>query len=235
MGPQTEMKDNNRTADYLSSLEPEADELLYEMRTYAKAHDVPIVRLETESLLRTLVSLKAPRRILEIGTAVGYSTVVLARAALRAGESLKLITIESWEKRIPLARNNLERAGLSSAVELIHGDAGAVLQTLLKKMEQDGGEPFDFVFLDAAKGQYLGWLPDILSLMGEGAVLVADNVMQDMTVMESRFTVARRERTTHERMREFLYRLKHDPRLDSSVLPLGDGVSVSVKRRPIDG
>ena len=234
--------EQQRIADYLSSLECDADELLEEMRTYAEMHGVPIVRLETESFLRTMTALKKPAHILEIGTAIAYSTIVLARAqehALRqsagngnaaetAGQIVskpRIVTIESWEKRIPIARENLRRAGLSEDVRLIHGDAGQVLKELLKE-----GHKFDLVFLDAAKGQYLNWLPDILELMKEGGILLADNVLQNDTVLEPRVTVERRDRTTHSRMREFLYEIKHNRALVSSVIPLGDGVSISVKR-----
>lgn len=250
--------EQDRTAEYLSSLEPEQDVLLRDLRTYAETHDVPIVRLETESFLRTLAAAKQPGRILEIGTAIGYSTIVLAGAAgfrknaeasaeSGSGAALKkqeaaggdaaagrcLLTIESWERRIPLAKENLARAGLSETVRLIHGDAGAVLKELLSDGAYDRtqGRGFDFVFLDAAKGQYVRWLPDILSLMNDGALLVADNVLQDNTVLQSRFTVPRRERTTHARMREFLYEIKHHALLESAVLPLGDGVSLSVRRK----
>ncbi|MDO4265971.1 MAG: O-methyltransferase [Eubacteriales bacterium] len=223
----------DRIADYLSSLEPETDELLDEMRTFAVTHDVPIVRLETESFLRTMVHLTHPKRILEIGTAIAYSTIVMAREALSLNGQAFVLTIESWERRIPLAQENIRRAGLSDHVELVHADAGAVLreQALRKKagdLPEEAG--YDLVFLDAAKGQYLHWLPDILCLMRQGALLIADNVMQDGTVMESRFTIPRRDRTTHSRMREFLYEIKHHPELESSVLPLGDGVSISVKK-----
>ena len=277
-----------RIADYLSSLECDADELLEEMRTYAELHDVPIVRPETESFLRTMVAAKRPERILEIGTAIGYSTIVMARAqagAVITGPELEcggdgtegqcaekkaaagkavqlpcLVTIESWERRIPIAQENLRKAGLSETVQLIHGDAGAVLKALcgeqnlarcsdkeqeaaqrldkaqgFNNKEQETAQQFDLVFLDAAKGQYLNWLPDILRLMRDGALLIADNVLQDHTVMEPRCTVERRERTTHSRMREFLYEIKHCPELVSAVIPLGDGVSISVRQRNEDG
>lgn len=218
--------EQERIADYLLSLEPEGDALLNELRDYAGTHDVPILRPETESLLRTLMAAKKPGRVLEIGTAIGYSAILMAKAMAKPD----IVTIESWEKRIPLAQENLKRAGYEGAVRLIQGDAGKVLKELIREEEgPEGGRGYDLVFLDAAKGQYIHWLPDILRLMNPGALLVADNVMQDFTVMESRFTIPRRERTTHSRMREFLWEIKHRKDLVSSVLPLGDGVSISVK------
>lgn len=218
--------EQERIADYLLSLEPEGDALLNELRDYAGTHDVPILRPETESFLRTLMAAKKPGRVLEIGTAIGYSAILMAKAMAKPD----IVTIESWEKRIPLAQENLKRAGYEGTVRLIQGDAGKVLKDLIREEEgPSGGRGYDLVFLDAAKGQYIHWLPDILRLMNPGALLVADNVMQDFTVMESRFTIPRRERTTHSRMREFLWEIKHRKDLVSSVLPLGDGVSISVK------
>lgn len=209
----------NRISDYLHSLEKEEDGLLFRMREYAKENDVPIVRRETESFLRTLCVMKKPENVLEIGTAIAYSTIVLAR------ESGHVTTMENYEKRIPIARENIEKSGIPEKIDLLCGDAGEIIPRLY-----DEGKKFDFIFLDAAKGQYLIWLPGILNLMPSGAVLVADNVLQDETVMESRFTVSRRDRTTHMRMREFLYEIKHSELLETSVIPIGDGVSVSVRR-----
>lgn len=209
--------DERRMHAYLCSLEPEPEPFLDALRQQAEADGVPILRVETEAFLRTLLAAKQPDRILEIGTAIGYSALCMARSS-----SAHIVTIESYDKRIPLAKSTFVKSGIAERVTLIHGDAGEVLKAL---------EPsFDFVFLDAAKGQYLRWLPEILRLMEPGALLLADNVLQEQTVLESRFTVERRERTTHSRMREFLYALKHHPLLDSAVLPLGDGVSLSVKR-----
>lgn len=209
----------SRISEYLHSLEKEEDKLLSDMRKYAEVNDVPIVRCETESFLRTLCVMKKPEEVLEIGTAIAYSTIVLAR------ESGHVTTIENYEKRIPIARENIEKSGLSDKIDLICGDAGKILPEL-----SADGKKFDFIFLDAAKGQYLIWLPDILRIMSKGGILVSDNVLQDETVMESRFTVGRRDRTTHMRMREFLYEIKHLEYLETSVIPIGDGVSVSVRR-----
>lgn len=209
--------DYGRIRDYLYSLEPEPDKRLSDLRAYAEKERVPIIRRETESLLRTLVRTRAPEHILEIGTAIGYSALVMADCT-----SGDILTVENYEKRIAIARSNIERSGLSDRIRIMEGDAGELLAGL--------SGSFGFIFLDAAKGQYINWLPDIVRLMDSGAILFADNVLQDLTVLESRFTVERRERTTHKRMREFLYAIKHDERLESSVIPIGDGVSISVRR-----
>ncbi len=211
-----------RIAEYLHSLEREPDALLKELREYAESNNVPIVRIETESFIRTLLKLLEPHRILEIGTAIGYSAISMAYAAPDA----KLVTIENYLKRIPLAKTNIRRAGLEDRIHLIEGDAGEVLESLASS--DTGAAGYDFIFLDAAKGQYILWLPLIKKLMHKGSVLLADNVLQEGTVTESRYAIARRERTTHERMREFLYTIKHDESLESAVLNVGDGVSLSV-------
>ena len=140
-----------------------------------------------------------------------------------APEGCRITTIENYEKRIPIARENFVRAGKEDAITLIEGDAAEVLEEL------EG--TYDFIFMDAAKGQYIHYLPHVFRLLSEGGCLVSDNVMQDGDVIQSRFAVERRNRTIHARMREYLYELKHDPCLETAILPLGDGVAVSVKRK----
>ena len=131
-----------------------------------------------------------------------------------------ITTIENYEKRIPLALENFKKAGREDRITLLAGDAADILKDL------EG--PFDLIFMDAAKGQYLHFLPDVVRLMAPGSVLISDNVLQDGDIIESRFLVERRNRTIHKRMREYLYQLKHRDDLVTSVLPLGDGVTVSV-------
>ena len=217
-----------RTEDYLLSLEREEDSLLFELREEAESGRVPIIRRETESFLRTLTALKKPSKILEIGTAIGYSSIVMEKAS---GGMSHIITVESYEKRVPEALKNIRRAGYSGRISLLFSDATEALKALLESgiHVPSIGAGFDLVFMDAAKGQYINWLPMILELMNDGGLLICDNVLQDLTVMESRFTVERRDRTIHERMREFLHEIKHTDRLESAVLPVGDGVSLSVK------
>ena len=136
-------------------------------------------------------------------------------------ENCRITTIEKYEKRIPLAKENFKRAGKEDQIVLLEGDAVEILKKL------DG--PYDFIFMDAAKGQYIHFLPDILDLMPIGGLLISDNVLQDGDVLESRYAVTRRDRTIHSRMREYLYELKHNEQLQTDILPIGDGVTVSVK------
>lgn len=211
---------NNRIRDYLHSLESGQGVLLDAIEKDAAKDNVPIIRRETGALLRTLTAAVRPTRILEIGTAVGYSALLMCRAM---PESCHITTIEKYEKRIPAARENFKKAGEEARITLLPGDAGEVLGTL-------EGRRFDLVFMDGAKGQYLNWLPLLLGLMPVGGVLISDNVLQDGDIVESRFAVDRRNRTIHSRMREYLYTLKHMEEFETAVIPIGDGVAVSTRR-----
>lgn len=208
-----------RLTDYLHSLEPEQTGILGEIRKEAIKNYVPIIRLETGSLLKTLICMYKPENILEVGTAVGYSALLMSEV-MPAG--CKITTIENYEKRIPIARRNFELAGKSDVIKLIEGDATSVLEEL--------EDTYDFIFMDAAKGQYIHFLPNIMRLLKTDGVLISDNVLQDGELLESRFGVTRRNRTIHSRMREYLYQLKHMEELETSILPVGDGVTISVKK-----
>ena len=212
---------DSRITDYILSLETGQGQLCDRIEQEALAARVPIIRRETAALLKTLVAAKAPRAILEIGTAVGYSALLMARVM---PADCRITTIEKYEKRIPVARENFRLAGEEERITLLEGDADEILDRLK-------GSYFDFVFMDAAKGQYLAWLPKLMELMPAGAVLVSDNVLQDGDIVQSRFAVERRNRTIHGRMREYLYELKHNRALETSILPVGDGVALSVRTR----
>ncbi|MBQ4563974.1 MAG: O-methyltransferase [Lachnospiraceae bacterium] len=209
---------DERTITYINSLENGDSPFVQAVAKEARDSFVPIIRKETASLLKTLVAMKQPLRILEVGTAVGYSALLMAE---HMPEGAHITTIEKYEKRIPIARENFEKAGKSDRITLIEGDAAEVM---------DGLEgPYDFIFMDAAKGQYIHFLPKALRLLAVGGVLISDNVLQDGDLIESRFAVTRRNRTIHARMREYLYELKHRPDLQTAIIPIGDGVTVSVK------
>jgi len=211
--------DMERLSVYLDSLDGEDSPLVETIRKEALAAGVPIVRRETAALLRVLTVLRAPGQILEIGTGVGYSALLMAEYA---PEDCAVTTIEKYEKRIPVARENIRRAGRENQITLLEGDAARLLLGLQGR--------FDFIFMDAAKGQYIRFLEELLRLLAPGGVLVSDNVLQDGTVLESRFAVERRDRTIHSRMREYLYELKHRPELVTAIVPVGDGVALSVRR-----
>ena len=210
---------DERYVAYMNSLNQGNDELLTEIEKEAIRDFVPIIRTETQQLLKTLLSMNKPAAILEVGTAIGFSSVLMARYN---PVSCKITTIENYEKRIPIAVANIKRAGLEEVITLIKGDATEVLKEL------EG--PYDFIFMDAAKGQYIHFYEDVKRLLAPGGILVSDNVLQDGDIVQSRFAVTRRNRTIHKRMREYLYELTHDEDFTTSILPVGDGVTISVKR-----
>lgn len=211
---------DERIAAYINSLDTGNTDFLNEVERYAIDTGVPVIRPETQSLLKLLLTMKQPRRILEAGTAIGFSALLMAQYG---GADCHITTIEKYEKRIPIARENFSRSALGRKITLLEGDAMEIMERL------EGG--YDLIFMDAAKGQYIHFLPQVLRLLEPGGLLVSDNVLQDGDVIQSRFAVTRRNRTIHSRMREYLYALKHEPQLVTSILPVGDGVTISVKRQ----
>lgn len=207
-----------RISAFINSFDTGNTPFLNELEKYALETNVPIIRPQMQSLLKLLLAIKQPKQILEVGTAIGFSALLMSEYG---PENLKITTIEKYEKRIPLARENFKKAGKEESITLLEGDATEILKEL------DG--TFDLIFMDAAKGQYIHFLPDILRLMPAGGLLISDNVLQDGDVMESRFAVTRRNRTIHARMRDYLYELKHNEQLCTDILPVGDGVTISVK------
>lgn len=210
---------DERLVTYINSLETGNTPILEQIEQEAIEAYVPIIRKEMQQFLKMLLAVKRPLRILEVGTAVGFSAILMAEYD---PVHCEITTIENYEKRIHIARENFKRAGKEKQITLLEGDATEVLKTL--------EEPYDFIFMDAAKGQYIHFLPDIIRLLGEQGVLVSDNVLQDGTIIESRFVVTRRNRTIHKRMRDYLYELTHRDDLVTAVLPIGDGITVSSRR-----
>lgn len=209
---------DERIVTFINSLETENCKVLEEIEAEALRTDVPIIRKEMQSFLSVLLKMRKPMRILEVGTAVGFSALLMSESV--SGECT-ITTIEKYEKRIPIARENFKRMGREHQITLLEGDALEVM----KELE----EPFDFIFMDAAKAQYIYYMPEAIRLLTPGGVLVSDNVLQDGDIIESRFAVERRNRTIHSRMREYLYALKHQETLTTSIIPLGDGVALSIK------
>ena len=210
---------DERIVDYIRSLETRNSEILEMIEQEALKERVPIIRKEMQSFLKVLLLLKRPERILEIGAAVGFSALLMSEYA---GNGCRIDTIENYEKRIQKAEENIKRAGKEEQIHLLKGDAMEILKTL--------EEPYDMIFVDGAKAQYIAYFPEVMRLLNKDGMLISDNVLQDGGIMESRFAVERRDRTIHSRMREYLYLLKHDERLETAVVPIGDGASVSVKK-----
>ncbi len=210
---------NERIVSYIHSLEKSNGELCDEIEKTAHKTNVPIIRKEMESFLRVMVTVKSPKKILELGTAIGYSAILMAKAM---PENCHITTIENYEKRIPIAKENIAKAGLTDRISLVEGDALEVLKGL------DG--EYDFIFMDAAKAQYPFYLEELMRLMPVGGILIADNVLQEGELIESRFAVERRNRTIHSRMREFLYTVKNMDELETTIIPIGDGIVLSVRK-----
>jgi len=208
-----------RIAAFIRSLDQGNSSLLNEIEKEAGKAGVPIIRPETQKLLRFLLQMQKPRRILEIGCAVGFSALLMSEYGQK---ECHITTIENYEKRILKARENFARAGKEEKITLLAGDAADILKEL------EG--PYDMIFMDAAKGQYLSFLPDAMRLLSPEGLLVSDNVLQEGDIPESRYAVTRRDRTIHARMREYLYQITHDPRLETVILPVGDGVAASKMR-----
>lgn len=212
--------DSKRLTTYLCSLYPDLPEDLKALEQEARDTDVPIIRRDTQQLLRFMMETVRPKRILEVGTAVGFSAMFMAATnPIRC----KITTIEDWPPRIEAAKKNFTEMGYADRITLLEGDAMEILPTI--------SGTFDFIFMDAAKGQYIHYWPQIVRLCQEGTVVVTDNVLQDGDVIESHYAVTRRNRTIHKRMREYLYTLTHDERFATDILPVGDGVSISVRKK----
>ena len=210
---------NERVVAYINSLNCGNSDICNTIEKEAIADEVPIIRKEMGNLLKVLLQLVQPERILEVGTAVGYSSILMSE---NMPHNCTITTIENYDKRIPVAKNNFKRAGKEDVITLIEGDALEVLKTL------DG--PYDFIFMDAAKGQYINYQPDIKRVLRKGGLLISDNILQEGEIVESRYAVTRRNRTIHARIREYVYELTHSEDFVTSIVPIGDGITLSVKQ-----
>ena len=215
---------DERMVTYINSLDTGSGEYLDALELQAQKERVPIIRREMQSFLKVLLQIKKPARILEVGTAVGFSALLMAKYT---PQETKITTIEKYEKRIPIAKANFQVAGMEERITLLEGDA----LEILSRMQQT----FDFIFMDAAKGQYIHFYPEVMRLLEPDGILVSDNVLQEGDLIESHFAVERRNRTIYKRMRDYLYILKHDERLETSILPVGDGAAVSIRKKDIEG
>lgn len=221
--------DEERLTAFIESMKVRQTPFLAQLEKEALGEGVPIIRPQTQALIQFLLAVKKPGRILEVGAAVGYSSLFMQEYA---PEGTRITTIEKDAPRAARARENYEayRKGKESTAagqavsvpELLEGDAAEILPSL-------PDEAFDFIFMDAAKGQYIHFLPAVKRLLACGGVLLSDNILRDGEVLESKFAVTRRNRTIHKRMREYLDALTKDPELITVVLGTGDGAAMSVK------
>ncbi len=214
---------DERMADYIASLEQEMPEYLSALEAYALEHEVPIIRKDSQAQLRFLLELLKPTEILEIGAAIGFSAAFMSEYM---PENCRITTIEKVEMRLTEARKNLAAIRRAGDITLIEDDA---LNTL--KVLREQGRRFDFIFMDAAKAQYMNFLEDALPMLRVGGILVTDNVLQEGSIIDSKFAIERRDRTIHMRMREFLFKIKHDPKLTTSIIAVGDGMALTLKKQ----
>ncbi len=209
---------DERMRTYIRSLDDGNTPFLEELYRRARKDDVPVIRRDTQNVLKTILKLKRPKNILEVGTAIGFSTLLICEYGPK---DLHITTIENYEKRIAAAKENFRAYGMENRITLLEGDAGKILKEL--------SGPYDMIFMDAAKGQYIHWLEDVKRLLAPSGILLSDNVLQEGDIIESRYLVERRNRTIHRRMRDYLTELTHSKDLTTSILCVGDGLSLSVK------
>ena len=188
-----------RIHTFIQSFDTGNTEFLNQIEQFALKTNVPVIRPQTQSFLKLLLAVKQPKEILEVGTAIGFSALLMSEYG---PSDCRVTTIEKYEKRILIAKENFKKAGREDKIRLVEGDALEALKDL------EG--PYDFIFMDAAKGQY---------------------ILQDGDILESRYAVTRRDRTIHGRMREYLYTIKHHDQLRTDILPIGDGITVSVRMK----
>lgn len=213
---------DERTSTYIDSLSGGNTTFLDELEKSCIKDNIPIIRRSMQSMLKFILASYKPKRILEVGAAVGFSAILMAQYS---DSDAHITTIEKYEKRIPLAKENFKKSGFEDKITFIADDATIVLKRL-----NEENRKFDLIFMDAAKGQYMNFYEDVMNLMDKGSILVSDNVLQDGDIIQSRFAVTRRNRTIHSRMREYLKTLTEDDRLTTTVLPVGDGLTLSVRR-----
>lgn len=214
--------DYERFEDFLYSMEDGLCPYLKELEAVSLAEKVPIIRKSTQKVLRFMLQLKKPLRVLEVGTATGFSSLLMAECLEKEA---KIFTIEKMPERIQKALQNFETYDEARKISLLSGEAMDILENLVKEKES-----FDLIFMDAAKGQYLHFLPLVNVLLKKDGILITDNLLQEGRLLDSRYTVVRRDRTIHKRMREYVKELFKSEDFDTMLLEAGDGMSVSIKK-----
>lgn len=212
---------NPKVLEYLDIISPVNSKAIEEIRAEAKRNYIPIIKRDTENFLKFVLKMQNPGSILEIGCAVGYSAAVMLE-----NSDADIVTVEKMPERVEEAKRNIKYADFESRASILEGDAGEILKSLVDK-----GEKFDFIFMDAAKAQYITWLPIVKKLLKESGMIFSDNCLQEGDLAESSFAIRKRDKTIHKRMREYIYLLLHDETLESWIFSIGDGVLLSRRRR----
>ena len=212
---------NSKVLEYLDIISPVNSQPVEEIRSVAKENYIPIIKRDTENLLKFILKMQNPKSILEIGCAVGYSAIVMLE-----NSDADIVTIEKMPERVEEAKKNIKYMNLENRAKIIEGDAGQILESLVYENKK-----FDLIFMDAAKAQYITWLPMVKALLKDGGMIFSDNCLQEGDLLESSFAIRKRDKTIHKRMREYIYLLLHDEDLESWIFSIGDGVLLSKSRR----
>ena len=212
---------NLKVLEYLDIISPVNSQTVEEIRSVAKENYIPIIKRDTENLLKFVLKMQNPKSILEIGCAVGYSAIVMLE-----NSGADIVTVEKMPERVEEAKKNIKYAKLEDRAKIIEGDAGEILERLVNENKK-----FDFIFMDAAKAQYITWLPTVKALLKDKGIIFSDNCLQEGDLLESSFAIRKRDKTIHKRMRDYIYLLLHDEDLESWIFSIGDGVLLSRSRR----
>ncbi len=210
---------NLDVVNYINEHQPIEDSRIGELQKNCYEQDIPIIDIETAKFLEFLLTLKKPKRILELGTAVGFSAILMSQYLQEGG---KITTIDRNPRMIERALKNFDDFNVNDKIEFIQGDIVDVIKTL--------EEPYDFILLDSAKGQYVNIYDDVLRLLNKDAILFVDDIFQNGNIIKDIMEIEKRQRTIHRRMNEFVSKISNEPCMKTSILPLADGVIVSVKK-----
>ena len=216
------MVEHERFESFLESIPDGLPEYLTDFEIENIKENIPIIRKGSQRIIRFMLEMKKPLNILEVGTATGFSSVFMLEFL---NKKAKITTIEKMEERAVKAEKNFNKFDKNKQITLIKGDATDILSELVSK-----DKTYDFIFMDAAKGQYINYLENIKKLLVSGGILITDNMLQEGRLLDSRYTVVRRDRTIHRRMREYVNSLLTDKKFETMLLESGDGMAVSIKK-----
>ncbi|KXB44354.1 hypothetical protein HMPREF3188_01249 [Tissierellia bacterium KA00581] len=204
-------------SDYIRNLEKSTDSLLIEMEDYALKNKVPIIEVEVARFLEILVKLKKPKRILEIGTAIGYSSIIMHRAYPKS----KITTIEIDEKNFLKAKEFIKKSNYTKNIDVIFADANDALEFIKAD--------YDMIFMDAAKGQYINFFEKSVERLTKGGILVSDNILFRGLVAKEKNNV-RRKNTIVKRLKEFLNMITNSEIFSTTIVPIDDGMAICYKK-----
>lgn len=216
------MVEHERFESFLESIPDRLPEHIIRLEIDNIRENIPIIRKGSQRIIRFMLEMKKPVDILEVGTATGFSAIFMLEFL---SKNAKITTIEKMEERAAKAEENFKKFDKNKQITFIKGGATDILTQLVSK-----GHTYDFIFMDAAKGQYINFFADVKKLLKCGGMLITDNMLQEGRLLDSRYTVVRRDRTIHSRMREYVNVLLTDKEFETMLLESGDGMAVSIKK-----